>query len=171
MTAGGICPKHNSSCQQWHAPSPSLRLVRSWSSQRGAMEALPVQALTTLQAKWYPSDFARGKLDVPCWECSDSSLVMVMASMQKQQEGFWGDSPATSTACSAVGGTSKQKGNKTQPSSFGSSSTENIKEVQAITGDFNSHLKAMSLQCSMPQRNSLAKPTLLGGKRFTWTPL
>lgn len=126
-----------------------------------------MQAFTMLQAKWYPSDFARGKLDVPCQERSDSSLVMVMASMQNRQEGFQGDSPATGTACSAVGGTSKQKGNKKQPSIFGSSSAENIKEVQAITGDFNSHLRAMSPQCSMPQRNSLAKPTLLGGKRFT----
>ena len=78
-------------------------------------------------------------------------------------------------ACSAVGGTFKQKGGEKQLSSFGSSSTENIKEAQVITRDFTSRLKAVSLQCSKAQRNSPVnqkilpfpnKPLLFGGKKI-----
>lgn len=71
-------------------------------------------------------------------------MGVVPAPGQDQQEGFWGDSCATSTAGSALGAIFKQKAGEKQPSSFGSNSTENIEEAQAITGNFTSCLKAMS---------------------------
>jgi len=98
----------------------------------------------------------------------------MVAGTASRQEGFRGDSPATSRPCSAVGGTFEQL------RSSDSSSAENIKVAEAIAGDFTARLKAMSLKCTKAQRNSPVhqkillfpnKPPLLGEKSLNEHPL
>lgn len=148
---GESCPRHTSRGSFLKPAVPAVPSTsslpppcRSWAFPMRAVEALPVQAPTTPWAPRYPSDSAWDKLDAACQKHSVSSMGVVTASRQNQQEGFWGDSRATSTACSAVGATFKQKGGEKQLSSFGSNSRENIKEAQAITGNLTSCLKAKS---------------------------
>lgn len=99
----GIPSQTSSACSAQHLLPPSTL-------QELGIPNGNVHAPTTPWAKWYPWVCAWSKLNTACQQHSVSTMGVVPASGQNQQEGFGGDSRATSTACSALGATFKQKG-------------------------------------------------------------